>query len=250
MPKLVILGTATNVPDEQHENTHMVLVGEERMVLIDGPGSPYLRLRKAGLDDDRLTDIVVTHFHPDHVSGIPTLLMGMGLSHRKKPINIYANQHCMLFLKQMLDNFEWDTWHFFPVTFYTVPEDELHPMIETDEFTIFSSPVKHFVPTMGLRMEFKSSGKVLAYSCDTAPTPSLIPLAKNADILIHEAGGASIGHSSAEQAGEIAKEAGVKRMYLVHYPVNGFEYQQLAKEAAEVFGGPVEMAEDFMELEI
>jgi ribonuclease Z len=249
MPKLIILGTATNVPDETHENSHMVLVGEDRMVLIDGPGSPYLRLRRAGLDETKLTDIIATHFHPDHVSGIPTLLMGLGLSKHENQMNVYANSHCMFFLKQMLDNFEWDTWHFFPVDFYTVPDKELHVLIDTDEFRLLTSPVKHFIPTLGIRIEFKKSGKVFAYSCDTAPTESIYDLAKDADIFVHEAAGASIGHSSAKQAGEAAKEAGVKEMFLIHYPVNGFEYQKLAEEAAEVFGGSVKMTEDFMEFE-
>ncbi|MEJ2360442.1 MAG: hypothetical protein P8Z75_03290, partial [Gammaproteobacteria bacterium] len=39
MNKLVILGTSTNVSDITHENTHMVLAGEDRMVLIDGPAT-------------------------------------------------------------------------------------------------------------------------------------------------------------------------------------------------------------------
>ncbi len=248
MLKIIVLGTATNVPDINHENSHMVLVADERMVLIDGPGSPFLRLQRAGLEVEKLTDIVITHFHPDHVSGIPTLLMSMGLSQRKESLNIYANAHCTKFLKQMLENFEWDTWHFFPVNFNLVPENELHPLIDTKEFKIFTSPVKHFVPTLGLRIESKESGKVFAYSCDTSPTASILPLAQNADILIHEAAGASEGHSSAKQAGEMAVEANVKELLLIHYPVNGFDYQQLVREAKEIFSGPVAAAEDFMEI--
>ena len=46
MPKLVFLGTATNIPDETHENSHFAIVGKDRMVLIDGPGNPYSRTEK------------------------------------------------------------------------------------------------------------------------------------------------------------------------------------------------------------
>jgi ribonuclease BN (tRNA processing enzyme) len=35
MPKLIILGTSNAIPDEAHENTHMVLVGKTRTILID-----------------------------------------------------------------------------------------------------------------------------------------------------------------------------------------------------------------------
>lgn len=249
MPKLTILGTSNAVPDIDHENTHMVLEGQERTILIDGAGNPFVRLKKAGVDNENLSDVIMTHFHPDHVSGIPSLIMGMGLSKRKKNLNLYANNHCMIFMKQLLENFEWETWHFFPVEMFTIPNDHLHPLIECSDFKIFTSPVKHFIPTIGLRIEFQKSGKVLAYSCDTAPTPTLQGLCQDADVLIHEAAGASIGHSSALQAGQIAQQANVKELYLIHYPTGDFDYKKLVDEAKQAYDGPVKIAEDFITLE-
>jgi ribonuclease Z len=249
MSKLVFLGTATNIPDENHENTHMVLVGKERMILIDGPANPYSRLLQAKLDVNSLTDIVITHFHPDHAAGIPLLLMALGLSGREKDLNIFANAHCMSRMVNLLEAFDWDKWHFFPVNFHKIPEKELHPLLEDDEFRVFSSPVKHFIPAIGLRVELLQHNKVIAYSGDTAPTESLFDLSKNADVLIHEAGGASEGHTSARQAGELAAQVNAKSLYLVHYPVGGFDYQQLAVEAALSFGSEVVMAEDLDELD-
>lgn len=249
MPKIIILGTATNVPDETHENTHLVLVGDNRMVLIDGPGNPYSRLLQANLPVDKLTDIIMTHFHPDHVGGIPLLLMAMGLSGREKPLKMYANDHCMKYMQSLLIAYEWENWHFFDVEFISLPEKELHLVLEDEEFNIFSSPVKHFVPAIGLRIEFRGSEKVFAYSGDTAPTDSLFALARSADILVHEAAGASDGHSSAQQAGEIAQKADVQVLYLVHYPVGGFPYHGLVDMAVETYSGKVIMAEDFEILE-
>ena len=249
MTKLVILGTATNIPDATHENTFMVLVGDERMVLIDGPGNPYSRMLQAELDVTRLTDIVMTHFHPDHVAGIPLLLMAMGLSGRQKPLNLYSNQHCMDNMLNLLKAFTWDKWHSFPVNCITIPEEELSLIIEEDEFKIFSSPVKHFIPAIGIRVEFPRTGKVFAYSGDTAPTPSLEGLAMDADVLIHEAAGASIGHSSAAQAAQLAEKINAKDLHLVHYPVGGYDPQNLIDEAVEFFGGELFIAEDFDELD-
>lgn len=249
MPKLIVLGSSTNIPDAAHENTHLALVDNERLVLIDGGGNPFVRLREAGLDEKKLTDIVMTHFHPDHVSGIPLLLMAIGLSDREEQLDIYANEHCLGLMEQLLGFYEWHTWHSFPVTFHTVEEEEMRVLIETKEFKIYTSPVKHFIPTIGMRFEFIKSGKVIAFSCDSAPTPSLIPLAKDADVLIHEAAGASPGHSSALQAGEIASEANVKSLYLIHYPVGDFDYHSLIDEAAQAYKGPIKMAEDFLEFD-
>lgn len=74
MPKVIILGSSNAIPTKESENTHMVIVGKDLMLLVDSGTNPILRLEQAGLDLNDLTDIVVTHFHPDHVSGIPLLL--------------------------------------------------------------------------------------------------------------------------------------------------------------------------------
>lgn len=95
MPKVIILGSSNAIPSTGHENTHMVVVGEDRTVLVDCVSNPILRLEKAGLDFNNLTDLVLTHFHPDHVSGVPLLLMDMWLMGRHKPLNIYGLHHTL-----------------------------------------------------------------------------------------------------------------------------------------------------------
>ncbi|MCG8379810.1 MAG: MBL fold metallo-hydrolase, partial [Proteobacteria bacterium] len=98
-----------------------------------------------------------------------------------------------------------------------------------------------------LRFEFPHSGQVLAYTSDTAPTANVVWLARGADILIHEAAGASAGHSSAAQAGEMASQAQAKSLYLIHYPTGENSTDGLVEEAAAHYDGPVALAEDFME---
>ena len=34
MPKVILLGTSNAIPTSEHENTHMVIIGKERMVLV------------------------------------------------------------------------------------------------------------------------------------------------------------------------------------------------------------------------
>lgn len=249
MPKLTILGTSYSVPDENHENTHMVLTGKDRRVLIDCVGNPIVRLKKAGLRHEDLTDIIMTHFHPDHVSGVPLLLMGMGLLERRNSLDVYGLENVVEIMENMLHDYQWEMWHHFSVKFHRVKEKPMQMIMDTDEFRVFTSPVVHFVPTIGVRVEFKRSRKVLAYSCDTAPDKNVIALAKDADILIHEAAGASIGHSSPQQAGEIATDAHAKELYLIHYPTGEFLDPNMAEKAAETFDGPITVAEDFMTLD-
>jgi ribonuclease Z len=247
--KLIILGSSNAIPDEQHENTHMALVGKERLVLIDCVSNPTVHLPKAGLDFDRLTDVILTHFHPDHVSGVPLLLMDMWLLGRKLPLNIYGLAYTLDRMEKLMEFYDWGTWpHFFPVTFHRVPEAEMAPVLACDEFRIFSSPVHHLVPNIGLRVEFLGGDKVLTYSCDTEPCQEVVRLASGAHVLIHESAGASLGHTSAEQAGEIARQAEVGSLYLIHYPTRKIDPETLIPEAKKKFPGPVALAKDFMEL--
>jgi len=249
MPKLIILGTSNAIPDEHHENTHMALLGENRTVLIDCVNNPIVRLRQAGLDINRLTDLVLTHFHPDHVSGVPSLLMNSWLLGRRQPLDIYGLSYTLERIEKMMDFYDWATWpDFFQVNFHPIQEIEMAAVLEGDEFRIYSSPVHHIVPTIGLRVEFKKTDRVLAYSCDTEPCQEVIKLASGADVLIHEATGASYGHSSAAQAGTIAHQAEVGRLYLIHYQTGDFDARSLLPQAEQTFNGPVSLAEDFMEL--
>ncbi len=90
MPKIIILGSANAIPDEKHDNTHLALLSGERCVLIDCSGNPVVRLKQAGVDLSDITDLFLTHFHPDHVSGVPPLLMSMWLLGRSEPLDIYG----------------------------------------------------------------------------------------------------------------------------------------------------------------
>jgi ribonuclease Z len=90
MAKITFLGTASAVPDRNHQNTHFVVQTESGTVLVDCVGNPIVRLREAGIDPLSITDLVLTHFHPDHVSGVPLLLMDLWLLGRKQPLDIYG----------------------------------------------------------------------------------------------------------------------------------------------------------------
>lgn len=247
MARIVILGSAAVVSDAQHDNTHFILIGErDSPVLVDCGSNPLGKIKDLGIDDEGLADVVLTHFHPDHVSGVPNMLMHMWQLGRKAPLRFYGLPHCINRTEDLMTAFSWETWpDFFPVTFHRVRERENAPLLENEDFVITAYPVKHFIPTIGLRIENKLTGKVLAYSCDTEPTESLLELARDADILLHEAAGAGIGHSSARQAGEIATQANAKSLYLVHYEVWNTDPSLLVPQAQETYAGPVHLCQDY-----
>jgi ribonuclease Z len=251
MPKLIILGSSNSIPDAKHENTHMVLVGQESTILIDCVSNPILRLQQAGVDQNELTDVILTHFHPDHVSGLPLLLMDMWLMGRNRLLNIYGLHYTLDRIEELMGFYGWADWpNFFPVAFYRLSAGEKIPVLKNQEFEIIASQVNHMIPCIGLRMESKTSGKTLAYSCDTEPCAQVICLADNVDVLIHEATGSVHGHSSAMQAGEIANQANAKCLYLIHYPTGENPTDHLVTNARMRFNGPIFLAEDFLTINL
>ncbi|MFB6191249.1 MAG: ribonuclease Z [Candidatus Nanohaloarchaea archaeon] len=100
-------------------------------------------------------------------------------------------------------------------------------------------------------------GRKVVYSGDTAKCQNLIDHAEGADLLIHES---TVGHeliderryhTSARQAAEIAKEAGVDRLALTHLSrrYRGGKEKELLDEAREVFEDTV-LGEDGKKFEI
>ena len=87
---MIILGSAAAVPDINHENTFLAFKGEREFVLVDCPGSPLPRLQQAELDWHNLNHIILTHFHADHVAGLPNFLIDMWLLGRKEPVCLHG----------------------------------------------------------------------------------------------------------------------------------------------------------------
>jgi ribonuclease Z len=250
MARIVILGTAAAVSDAQHDNTHFILEGHDCPILVDCGTNPMGKLHKLGIKDDCVSEIILTHFHPDHVSGLPNMLMHMWLLGRTMPLKIYGLAHCINRVEDMMLAFSWDSWpNFFDVSFHRIPECDHAPVIDNDDFLITAFPTRHFIPTIGLRVLNKRTRKVLAYTCDTEPIPSLYELARDADLLIHEAAGSGPGHSSAFQAGQTATESGAKALYLIHYQVWNTNPELLVGEAQQAYDGPVILAQDMDEYE-
>lgn len=243
MIELIVLGTASAIPTLEQENTYFAVRGPEFNILVDAPGNPISRLRQAGLDPLTISDLVLTHFHPDHVAGAPLLLMASWLLGRRDPLHIYGLDVTLRNLEIMLNSYDWSTWpKMFPCILHHVADRPQQVLIERYGVRLLASPVKHLIPTLGLRFEFPKHGKVLAYSCDTEPAPAVVELGREADLLIHEATGATVGHSSARQAGEIASQAAARALMLIHYHAG--RGAELISEAQREFTGSVELAED------
>ena len=100
-------------------------------------------------------------------------------------------------------------------------------------------------------------GKSVAYCLDTRPCASSLELAREVDLLIHEATYAGefaaeaheYGHSTAAQAARTARDAGARRLLITHFSSRYPDPSPLLEEARAIFPETI-LAEDLMEIEV
>lgn len=248
MKKITILGVSNAVPDKDHQNTHLVIEADSKVILIDCPGNPFVRLDQVNIAPNSIEDLVITHFHPDHVSGLPLLLIDMWLTGRDVPLTIHGLPEVLGKCKKMMALYNWEEWQeFYPVSFREINGEGISTLIENEDIRLQAVSVCHLIPSIGIKSTFREGS--ICYSGDTAPCDAVIELARDCDILIHEATGDQEGHSTPAEAGKIAQAAAVQNLFLIHYPA-GNDHQVMIDQAKEHFSGDVFIAEDLMEINI
>src|SRR5439155_18451816 len=102
-------------------------------------------------------------------------------------------------------------------------------------------------------------GRKLVVSGDTRPCAALAEAARQADVLIHEATfsddeqarALETRHSTAREAGRVAREAKARRLVLTHLSSrHDVDSAPLLTQAREEFNGPSEIAYDGLSIEL
>ncbi len=225
MPALHLLGTGAALSDP-HRTTTMLAVSDDatpsNTLLIDCGGDVLQRLQACGPSIDSVSALIVTHAHMDHTSGFPLFMEKIWLDGRVRPMPVCGIEPALAQVQRLWDAFEpvHEGWDDLPPLEWRPARHKRDALIWGEApWTVTAAPVDHGdMPNVGLRIEHAPADAVLAYSCDTAPTSSVVHLARGADVLVHEANGTGDGHSTAAGAAEVAAEADVDRLLLVHLP--------------------------------
>jgi ribonuclease BN (tRNA processing enzyme) len=170
-------------------NTCMHLVGKNVNVLIDCGGTSLVAMNRLGIDRNAITTIFISHFHADHVFGLPFFLLeGNYVTKRSQPLAIVGPPGLKTRFPLVMEaGFPGarDLELNFPLTLH---ELKIGTRNDVDNLGVTPFHVLHddrAGPCLGFR--FEAEGKVLAFSGDTEWTDTLIDVGREADLFICEA---------------------------------------------------------------
>jgi ribonuclease Z len=219
MARLHLPGTGAAVSDPHRTTTMLALENDTSVILIDCGGDLIQRLMMMDIHTAKISALIVTHEHADHVGGFPLLMEKLWLLGRREPLPVYGIEPAIAQARRIHNAFNTSDWPDYPgVSWHTFEHAPGATIIDDDAWEITATPGKHAVPVVGLRVTDRQGGGVLAYSCDTEPSSAICQMAHGANLLVHEATGEGYGHSSALQAAECAARALVYKLLLVHLP--------------------------------
>ena len=235
-----LLGTGAAASDARRTTTMLAVENAGGVVLIDCGADVIQRALASGIDPESVEALIVTHEHPDHAGGFALFMERIWLMGRKRPIPVIGIDPALRQARRVLDAFDTSGWDLPEIQWRTVEHRAGAEVLRDGRWAITAAPGVHSVPTIGVRVE-AAGGGVMAYSCDTERTASIVELARGADLLVHEATGGFAGHTSKEGAAEVARDASAGRLVLDHLPAHVHDDQLAA--AREIFPH-VEFGED------
>ena len=247
MMRLTCVGTGTAAPSPLRvQSAQLVEAGDVRLLLDCGSGVAF-RMANLGIDWSAITHLALTHFHPDHVLDVPTLLFAWRwgqLAPREAPVEIVGPPGTRGLLDRLAAATGDDMLSLgYPVSVREVEEGDA---VELGTGTVLRSrKVPHTAESVAYSVE--QGGRRLVYTGDTGHDRALGEWAAGCDILLAECSLpdelAIATHLTPRQCGELAAIAAPALLALTHFypPV---EATDIIGQVAERFAGAVSLAHD------
>jgi ribonuclease Z len=233
--EIIFLGTSEATPTAKKGQTAILLKHGPENILIDCGEGTQRQFKIAGLNICKITRILLTHWHGDHVLGLPGLLQTLALSNYPKTLHIYGPRGTARYMDMFMKMF----------IFRDALKVEVHEIMkdgifEENDLIMSAYYMKHMAPCLAYSIEEKSKrridiakakklglkqgpllgqlqqgktikfegktikpeqvaytvpGKKVAFILDTLKNPNCIKVAKDSDLLISEATFLSTEHA-------------------------------------------------------
>jgi len=280
--KVTLLGTASPQPRaDRFGPSTLIEAGDQKFVIDAGRGVP-IRLWQLKVSMSKIDVLFITHYHSDHVSGVPDLWLTGWLpppfGGRKTPFHVIGPVGA----KTLMDNLQKAYADDIRIR---LADEKLPPegvAVEVDEFdkdgvvyekngvkvTAFTNHHGDLIhPSVGYKIEYKGHSAVI--SGDTTYNENVIKYGTGADLLIHEVGMARpelmkipavqriiAHHTPPEEVGKVFAQAKPKLAAYTHIVMlsNGQipepTLDDLVSQTRKTYSGPLEVGEDLTSFEI
>ncbi len=280
---VTLLGTGDPVPRVDRFGPAILVEAGPHRLLFDAGRGVTQRLGQLDISLSEIDVVFITHFHSDHLSGLPDLWLTGWLpppfGRRTQPLSVVGPEGVSNILEGLRQAFD-------PDIQIRIVDEKLPPQgIEFDvrEFsengvvfdrdgvivTAFAVDHGQFIkPSYGYRVDY--SGRSVVLSGDTRFDENLIEAAQGVDVIIHEVAAARDEllefderiqlildhHTTPEEAGIVFDRVGPKLAVYSHITllsspdVAEVSIDELLQRTRTEYAGPLEAGDDLMRLEI
>lgn len=266
MLDVCLLGSGGMMPLPYRWLTSLMTRFNGSSLLIDCGEGTQIAIKEKGWSFKPIDVICFTHYHGDHISGLPGLLLTMGNADRKEPLTLIGPKG----LERVVNALRIIAPELpFEIIYREITQPE--EVFEMNGYRLKAFRVNHNVVCYGYTLEIDRTGRFdaeraasqeipkpfwrflqrgetiedngriytpdmvlgaprkgikLTYCTDTRPTKSIVENASGSDLFIcegmygekdKEAKAVEYKHMTFYEAANLAKEAGVKEMWLTHY---------------------------------
>lgn len=256
LSELVVIGSASATPMIDRFCTAYALVDGGNTYLLDCGAPVSTLLYRAGLDPRTIRAVFLSHWHIDHVAGLPLLLSQLGLLRHPRPLWVYGPPGTQSKLDAILAagflsrgrlSYKCHTTDATCETWYHVPPISacFYPTTHLDDAKyswLRDAYDPSWVAAYGIVIRIGNSK--LVYGGDCGAPEDATQYIEGCDLLIHE-----MGHHQPEDIAIFAERCRVPRLLIGHiHPDWNNRSEEVLKIVSSCYGGEIMVARDGMRI--
>jgi ribonuclease Z len=154
--ELIFLGTSSAIPTSYRNHSAIILKAFGETMLFDCGEGTQLQMSKAKISPMKISKIFLTHFHGDHILGLPGIIQSMAFRGRKNPLHIFGPKG----LINLINNIRNLGYFSLPFEIY-MHEVKDGIVLEEEHYTISCCLMKHSVSNFAYKVEEKRRPKFI-----------------------------------------------------------------------------------------
>ena len=145
MIEIIFLGTSSMVPTKERNHTSILVSFKGNHILVDCGEGTQRQLTLAGISASKITKILITHWHGDHVLGLPGLIQTMAAQGYEKVLEIYGPKGTKDRFEHMFRAFEFERDRIK----IKITEIKNGIFFENDEYSLECAELEHGITCLG-----------------------------------------------------------------------------------------------------